>query len=278
MGASKRPPDYQAVAIDVIAEILTNGDVSLIGLGEVHVPDVQMLQHAIVGPLQVDVTTTADTSVAFLYKPDIVTPIAVHALIDHYGRKTLCRGLEALIALNDGSLDFELFLCHWPSRMRGVQALRERNQLAISLSVRLDSAYANDFPVVVMGDFNDEPFDQSMTDHLRGSRDRQYVIDDTRLLYNPFWRQLGERQDISDESGGRLAPGTHFYRSDQLTHWLTVDQALVSREFLGRNKWVLNEAETGPIQLPPLITEKGRLKRGFDHFPIVVTFDRPDQT
>jgi len=62
--------------------------------------------------------------------------------------------------------------------------------------------------------------------------------------------------------------------NDTLTQWLTMDQALLSAEFLGGGAWTLNEAEVYILQLPQMINEQLRLVKGFDHLPIVITLDR----
>jgi len=70
--------------------------------------------------------------------------------------------------------------------------------------------------VIVIGDFNDEPFSDAMQSQLRGVRERRLVHGDPdrELLYNPFWRKLGEHRPA-----GRVAPsfspaGTYYYGSN----------------------------------------------------------------
>lgn len=104
-------------------------------------------------------------------------------------------------------------------------------------------------------------------------RRRNYIATDKQWpgrLYNPFWRWLGEQQTLAEEHSGRLAAGTHFFRSDQLSSWFTFDQALVSGSLLGGNGWVLSEEGTGICPFS-LLLKDGQMVAGFDHLPIVVT-------
>jgi hypothetical protein len=181
----------------------------------------------------------------------------------------LSRVLQVAVALVETQTLTYLFFAHWPSRMNSTGEFK-RDILGMDLcKVIRDIGSDNSDPVLVLGDFNDEPFDQSLA-FLQGSRDRSLVRRKPDLLYNPFWRWLGEQQPLAEEGATRLCAGTHHWDSGLLTHWFTFDQALVSASLLGGGPWTLCEERTGVLQWPPLLT-KGRICSGFDHFPIVVT-------
>ncbi len=132
---------------------------------------------------------------------------------------------------------------------------------------------------MVLGDFNDEPFNESMSTALLGSRDRNLVRKVPQLLYNPFWRLMGERQVLEEEKDGRLGAGTHYFEGTVATHWHTYDQFLVSASLLSGPGWVLKEGGTRIWQKPPLLRSPGRFASSFDHFPIlgVLTHMRPSE-
>ncbi len=271
----RHAPQYRETVVQVARQMFETAEIDFLALGEVEPGDVSDFQNAIEQPLRTYADHDAKTGIAVLYDGTHLDVTDDLILTDRYADKELKRGCRFRLLVRGGSLDFYLFVCHWSSRMRG-QAKRERNKLAASLNKHITDLRSRDLllPVVIMGDFNDEPFDDSMTEHLLGSRDRDLVRERRTLLYNPFWRLLGEQQHIRDEGAGRLAAGTHFFASDQLTRWFTMDQALVSAPFLGGAEWVLDDAETAILQMSPLWVEGGRIRSGFDHFPIVIGIER----
>ena len=120
---------------------------------------------------------------------------------------------------------------------RDVLALRDAGDLA-AVQQRWET------PVLVMGDFNDEPCDRSLVDHLQASSELDRVAgptndidgfaaeaadlprDDT-FLYNPCWRFLGagEHGHVLPRSA---PPGESFANRYQV-----LDQMVASRGLLG---------------------------------------------
>ena len=96
-------------------------------------------------------------------------------------------------------------------------------------------------PVIVVGDFNDEPYDRSVARHLQAARTLERVLGDTNTIadfddsvstyrnrdlfvYNPCWRFLNVEHC-----------GTYFYdgRAEPVTHrFELLDQLVVSRGML----------------------------------------------
>lgn len=163
-----------------------------------------------------------------------------------------------------------------------------RRRLRVPTNARLEARASH--PVVVMGDFNDEVFDDSLevlntTDDLqsvrddlavrgRSQRDRfaSYAASVPRLL-NPFWSMVGRTGS--------------YYRSPR---WRTYDQILLSRGFLGRRAPVAFDPDSAFIfdertverrdgQQVQLTNRGGKpvghsLRRGCsDHFAVVVSVD-----
>jgi hypothetical protein len=67
--------------------------------------------------------------------------------------------------------------------------------------------------IIIPGDFNDEPFDNSLSKKLMASRDRILVGKDNRYFYNPYWRHLGEEHPLSlnGPADSRSFLGTYNY-------------------------------------------------------------------
>lgn len=85
----------------------------------------------------------------------------------------------------NGSGSFRLYLLHWRSRLQNAHSHRLAAAAALHGSIRDDLHSGN--PVVVLGDFNDEPHDVSLT-ALNASRDPRRVLrDPSTFLYNPSW-------------------------------------------------------------------------------------------
>jgi endonuclease/exonuclease/phosphatase family metal-dependent hydrolase len=121
--------------------------------------------------------------------------------------------------------------------------------------------------VLVCGDFNDEPSDESIVKHLRATGDRQAVLKSggEPLLYN-----LLAGKDAKQF-------GTHYSG-----HWLIFDQIMVSPGLLGAEGWSCDVASVHPFKLLTKPGDKlGRPwkfggpnnegPRGYsDHFPMTV--------
>jgi hypothetical protein len=261
------------VASEVVATLVDSQQVDILGLGEVTSDDVSKLRSSLHMPrdfdLQVEDKPVARIGVLHDRRRVRVLDDRESGIDTIVCGKTVNRMLRFAVDLVETETRAYLFFVHWPSRMVPTHEL-VRGKLGEELcrTVR-DARGDNSFPVVVLGDFNDEPFDQSLA-FLQCSRDRSLVRRKPDLLYNPFWRWLGEQQPLAEEGATRRCAGTHHWKSGLLTHWFTFDQALVSASLLGGGPWTLCEERTGVLQWPPLLA-KGRICSGFDHFPIVVT-------
>ena len=163
--------------------------------------------------------------------------------------------LQLEVALIQGGQDVAIFLAHWPSRL-----ISEGETLRFAYSVNLRRRINNVLqfgkaelideegtvllpdaqtltkrwltPCVVMGDFNDEPFDLSVRSALGSTRFRDFTmrrgnlvgksltdidnyLDEAFTLYNPCWAL---RFSDNEEVGGT------FYR----TEWRSYDQVMFS--------------------------------------------------
>lgn len=86
------------------------------------------------------------------------------------------------------------------------------------------------FPnVVVMGDFNDEPFSSSMTDYLNATYDINFVRDLRDIyrvpLYNASWEKLFSER-----------PGTNYFEGSMISRWSMLDQMIVSPSLVSLEK------------------------------------------
>ena len=122
-------------------------------------------------------------------------------------------------------LDFVVIGNHWPSRMGGELASEPYRMMAAeTLSFwleRIPEKFAREVPIVVMGDFNDEPFSRSITEYALALKDSSKVRSRRArrpLLFNLMW--------AIQEDG----VGSHYY-----DEWSLLDQIMVNRAMLDDN-------------------------------------------
>jgi hypothetical protein len=253
-------------------------DAGFLSLAEVEREHVERIMEQVDAPLGMFFDDTGSTKLGGLFLTSKSEVLEVVVQSTFYMGTTHERALRLKVRLKSGESDCHIFLAHFPSRIVDLQQ-RDREAIATDLKRQIDSF--KDFesaggPIIVLGDFNDEPFDRCMTHWLHGTRDRQLVRSkpSNRLLYNPSWRWLGEPEYLNDEGEQPLGSGSCFFRGDRLARWRTFDQALVSRSLLGGFSWVLIEEQTGILRVPPLLTTAAPITKEFDHFPIILTIAR----
>lgn len=184
-------------------------------------------------------------------------------------------------------LDFEiigtdtplhLFISHWPSRISHNQYEDSRRFIGQVLRESIDEFtidYLEKFPIVLMGDYNDEPFAPSIAKDLLATRDRDYISKKKELLYNPFWKHLSHRCEYTKDSRKTTSEaGTYFYKSDQSSRWKTYDQMMFSSALLGNSEWHLNEPLTSTLEMHEHIGIVTNRRETFDHIPIVSVLER----
>jgi endonuclease/exonuclease/phosphatase family metal-dependent hydrolase len=166
--------------------------------------------------------------------------------------------------------DLTVFASHWTSRIQSGSE-QGRDKYAETIYKAFAELYHKDpkMQVLVCGDFNDTPHDESVAKHLHASGN----IGDVKLgrqepmLYNLF----------ADKDPAR-GFGTHFYSGK----WYIFDQILVSPGMLTNTGWVCETASVqtvnslyrpGDAQKRPwrFGSENEHGARGYsDHFPVTV--------
>ena len=137
---------------------------------------------------------------ALLYNPRFFTPAKVwlqpYVLKDTDARPT--RGFLTVQGTLGGD-SLTVIVCHWPSRFSGSPArvwageqVRAEKDSIISASPLMK--------VIVMGDLNDDPFDESLRSGLRARR----KIEDVKPgdMYNPWWQILLDGRGTLSYQGG----------------------------------------------------------------------------
>lgn len=158
--------------------------------------------------------------VAMIYRPEKFRPVMNQAIGIRFPFDTLSRTRDILyvkgIVLNRDTL--HLFINHWPSRFGGyVETVPKRNFVALVLRHKVDSILAANpnSKIVIMGDLNDEPTDESVSNYLKAGLDSLNV--DKKGLY-----------DMMAGAGYSWNRGT--IKSREV--WNTIDQFIVSEPLL----------------------------------------------
>jgi endonuclease/exonuclease/phosphatase family metal-dependent hydrolase len=198
--------------------------------------------------------------------------VRAHTVVlqDHYPTRDI---VEAAFKIND--VKIYLFVNHWPSR-RGGQEKSEPNRLsaAETLNTALQEVYeSNDEPnVIILGDFNDEPDNKSITEVL-GAVKYDCLLESgvsESLLYNLSYKSFENGQ------------GSYLYRGD----WNMLDQIIISNSLTDKSNFYYDCASFKVIRPEIMITGEGRYKGaaiptyggrkylgGFsDHYPVGAGF------
>ena len=209
-----------------------------------------------------DMSDQRGIDVAFIYDRDKFTSQGSfsHTIL----KRTATRDLFQVNFLTPKGNDLVLVGNHWPARSAGI--LRSEPYRIIAgetLSYwmeRIIEEKGKDTAVLVMGDFNDEPFNRSLTEYALGSNSHKKVVyARSPRLYNLMWPFYGH---------GR---GTYYWDNFPLV----LDQFLVSKELIKSAGKIKVARCTTPeyvvkIEMYPEMVNTGR-------YPSPISFGRPSK-
>jgi endonuclease/exonuclease/phosphatase family metal-dependent hydrolase len=211
-----------------------------------------------------------------LYRPDLFR-YRSHEYIpveDPVDPEYLYRGILHVKGNAPDGSGLHIFMNHWKSRSGGtMETERQRMYAAITLRKQLDLLLSreSDFRVIIMGDFNDEPTNRSITNGLSASGKRKNI-------------NLGDQYNLFYDLHNLQGKGTYNY----MGQWNMLDQIIVSYNLLNQQKglstnfeggsilkeeWMLYESEKWGEKLPSA-TYSGTDYFGgpSDHLPVYVVF------
>jgi hypothetical protein len=278
----KTTDEERAVALEVVQQLTLVMEIDCLALGEVTAEDVLRMRNQ--GGLTdydfVDGTLKThglqfDTGV--LFRRDTLSFVDFRPLYDDSSSQRLKVANRIDFVAFGTRTPLHVFVSHWPSLLW----CEENGATRQYLGVRLRDA-VNELPqlsgdpahAILLRDFNCEPFDNPLADQLLATRDRERVRNNQKLLYNPFWRCLGEAEPYVPGNSRRSYCGSFFYSKGVNTRWRTFDQIILSSSFLGHSEWRLNEHYTTILPLSPLDTALPNKGGIFDHFPVISVIER----
>lgn len=140
-----------------------------------------------------------------------------------------------------GAIDtVHVFVNHWPSRYSGVMETRAlRNGAAALLLENIELVLAQNpkAKIIVLGDFNDAPNDQSIKEYLGAKAITKHLYSQSLYNLSLDWENLEY--------------GTLKYRSQ----WYIYDQIIVSGELLKSDSGLYTKAEWATICKSPFLLE-----------------------
>lgn len=161
--------------------------------------------------------------VAMIYRPDKFKELFHKSIIidltDSIKTRSILyvKGFFVDYETKSRSDTLHMFINHWPSRTGGpVETMHRRKEAALSLKPYIDSLVGlnQDTRIILTGDFNDEPFDESLVIHLKVETDLTKSGPDLFNLMVPYL--------------GGYDSGTNKYRNQ----WGLIDQFIVSKGFI----------------------------------------------
>lgn len=198
---------------------------------------------------------------ALLYHTDYFqliesSPLPV-VLFDKQGKRDYTRDILYVKGLLFGEM-IHVFVNHWPSKRTGHEETKtKRNAVARFLQTTIKSIPEENPNILVMGDFNDNPTDESLATYMNDPK-----------LTNPMLPLFQAGKGASK-----------FYGK-----WMLFDQILISKTLLINSKIRYQEANifNAPFLMNPLGKFKGEPFRTYsgkyylggasDHFPVYLIF------
>jgi endonuclease/exonuclease/phosphatase family metal-dependent hydrolase len=213
---------------------------------------------------------------ALLYRPDLFK-YRSHEVIpieDPMDPDYRYRGILHVQGTAPDGSSLHLFVNHWKSRSGGVnETERQRMFSAITLRRHLDMLLSggSGFKVVIMGDFNDEPTNRSITSGISACNKRRNI-------------HMGDHYNLFYDMHNILGEGSYCYQGK----WSMLDQIIVSYNLLDQDRglttgfdggkilkeeWMLMEDEkTGTRTPAPTYRGNEYLGGPSDHLPVYTVF------
>lgn len=172
---------------------------------------------------------------ALLYRPDLFK-YKSHEYVpidDPVDPDYLYRGILHVKGKAPDGSSLHIFVNHWKSRSGGEQETeRQRMFSAISLRKQMDLLMAREsgFKVIVMGDFNDEPTNRSLTNGLSALNKRRNI-------------QMGDYYNLFYDLHNIEGKGTYNYQGN----WNMLDQVIISYNLLDQERGLTTGFRSGVI-------------------------------
>ncbi len=272
-----RTPANMADAVEVIADLFTSKKVMFLALCEVNLESFNYISSELnkIGLslsfqfLPDRTLTGAEFDIGYIYESAEVNVEQGMAHTARLGTSEVKVAQQLLVFINrDASSGINIFVSHWPSQLRKI-ADDFRDECSKGLRRNIERFIYGNQSVILMGDYNDEPYSQSLFKNIHATNDRALVLSEPNYwLYNPYWKALVARMPFTiDEQQHDF--GTCYSKSGNRNHWSTFDQIIFSGHFLHCGPWYLKESSTGVVLTDKLRAAIMDSKHYFDHMPVI---------
>lgn len=266
--------DDQKSAISVIQYLIEFCGADFIALGEMSEEDTEYMQSALsiesfefkIGVSKVG-RSKFDT--LYIYNSSRIYISDVTNISSQRGGDVLKIAQKVTLVIDGYESPFYIFVSHWSSRLWCQEGSPDRDLLGVRLRDKVDEVLENDryTPyIILLGDYNDEPFSDSLSHQVMASRDIDLVSKKSHLLYNPFWKCLGAENEVPG--------GSYFYKSGKVTNWHTFDQIIFSHEFIAGEDWRFTNFHDHVVNIPGYMEKIKDKSSIFDHFPVSGRIER----
>jgi len=215
--------------------------------------------------------------VALLYREKAIYPLKYeyYRVSDEKDPVWTTRDILYFSCIPRGIDTLHLFFNHWPSRSSGILESTSKRQLAaktLSDKVTELKHRVHDPKIIIMGDFNDQPEDASLSSFLKAGKIHGRI--NPEALYNLSYGWAGN------------SFGTHKFQSQ----WSLFDQVIVSGTLLSRSSVFFCYPEDAKIHHPEFLQQYDKTYGGIkpfraysgykyaggfsDHFPVFLDVRR----
>ena len=211
--------------------------------------------------------------VAMIYRSDKFVPIeSTPVKVNFLSNDSKTRDILFVKGIVFDNDTIGLFVCHFPSKLGGSVAEKNRATAAQTLKDEVEKQLAKtpNLPLIIMGDFNDDPYSNPIKNVLEAATNTSELKNKT--LYNLM-------------SGEMNTKGSYKYQAQ----WSFIDQVIVTKNLLSGNKLrikngkalvfnpdFLQVSDDKYLGTKPFRTFIGvRYVGGFsDHFPVYVDLEK----
>lgn len=283
--AKKRDRSTQeelGLALSLIADIIFKYDIDIFCLGEISPLDVDLIKWNFEGHgyCIYDGTYTEGRikhDMCVLVKDRKLAFVDSESITEQTVLGKIRAGQEIQVVHKVSGDNIFLYISHWPSRAHDTnEGMPKRYELGRALRGAIDRCIeekAGEY-FILIGDYNDDPFNESLTHALGATRDRELALSNKLFFYNPFWNFMGATIDFPLIDHELSTFGTYYYKQGALTRWHTFDQIIFSSSFLSGEKWNLLEDKVKVVNDDNIKTLITNANTNFDHLPVIAVVKR----
>lgn len=277
---TRNEPEHLFIVADTIKMLMNQRDVDLLCLGEVDSDSLSYLGSQISDSRFVFTDRSrGDNGVkfnmGFVHRRRLLEISLSTYATANIEQKRRRMSQHVKLSLVDGS-QMDLFVVHWPSRIFLPPESHTRPLIGQGLRDLVDGVLDADpaAKIIVLGDFNDEPCNDSLARYLSATRDLSMAQKFPKLLYNPFWKDLTDPEKYVRGYRGTAKTGSYYYKGDSIQKWRVFDQIVFSSSLLGSGTWHLNEEETHIWEFPDILDVGPGMSERVDHLPVFAVLEK----